>query len=145
MKITRTHNDTRPHTVATRSYVIGFIASLVLTFGAYVLVTGHINGQHQFLTHQIIAAAVLALAFAQLVVQLVFFLHMGREQKPKWNLYAMWFTVLVVAILIAGSIWIMANMDYNMQLDRPSDIDNTIIKDEGFHTDTSAPNHDNKN
>jgi cytochrome o ubiquinol oxidase operon protein cyoD len=45
----------------------------------------------------------------------VFFLHLGRESKPRWNLNALLFAVLVVVIIVFGSLWIMHNLNYHMQ------------------------------
>lgn len=91
-----------------RSYTIGFILSIGLTIGSYIIVT-----QHLFTTRNVIAA-ILGLAVLQLLIQVLFFLHLGRESKPRWNLVAFLFMLLVVLIVVIGSIWIMANLDYNM-------------------------------
>jgi cytochrome o ubiquinol oxidase operon protein cyoD len=69
---------------------------------------------HHLLPLNLTIIAVVILAVMQLLVQLVFFLHLGGESKPRWNLMAFMFTLLVVAILVAGTLWIMYNLDYNM-------------------------------
>jgi len=112
--------------------VIGFVLSLALTLLAYFLVARYANDHYALLSHQFLAIVVMVLALTQFVVQLIFFLHIGREQKPKWNKWVLWFAILIVTILVAGSIWIMAHLDYNMQLDHQTD--NSIIEDEGFST-----------
>ena len=132
MKITKKHIDVSPQSVHVTSYVVGFLLSIVLTLGAYILVQQHVAGHHAFLTHKFLVGVILLFAMLQLVVQLVFFLHLGREKKPRWNLQVLMFAALVVSILVAGSIWIMANLDYNMQLNNPKAEDSFIIKDEGF-------------
>lgn len=58
--------------------------------------------------------AITILAVAQLLVQLVFFLHMGKESKPRWNAIVFSFMLLVVGIIVIGSIWVMNNLHYNM-------------------------------
>lgn len=90
------------------SYTIGFLLSIALTLAAYFLVVD------KLLAGSALVAAIMGLAVAQLFVQLVFFLHLGRESKPRWNLMVFGFAVLVVAIVVLGSIWIMENLDYNM-------------------------------
>lgn len=90
------------------SYTIGFILSVVLTLSAYFLVVD------QILTGTTLALAIVGLAVAQLFVQLVFFLHLGSEKGPRWNQMIFWFALLVVLIVVIGSMWIMANLDYNM-------------------------------
>jgi cytochrome o ubiquinol oxidase operon protein cyoD len=60
----------------------------------------------------------------------VFFLHLGRETKPRWKLAVFVGMIIIVAILAFGSLWIMANLNYHMA---PSQTDTFIVKDEGIH------------
>ena len=46
--------------------------------------------------------------------RLYFFLHLGKETKPRWKLYVFGFMVSVVLIIVFGSIWIMNNLNYRM-------------------------------
>ncbi len=87
------------------SYIIGFLLSLVLTFSAYFLVT------QQILTGWNLILTIAFLGILQMIVQLLFFLHMGVEKKPRWNLQSFLFMALVVVILVSGSLWIMYNLD----------------------------------
>lgn len=89
-------------------YVGGFIASIILTLLAYVSVTQH------WLANPYLNFTILILAFLQLVVQLVCFLHLGEEAKPRWNLIFLLSAAGVIGIVVAGSIWIMAHLNYNM-------------------------------
>ena len=132
MKLTRKHQQTSHSNVRLYAYIIGFGLSIILTLAAYVLVTQHTGGSLGSLSHSAVIGIVLVLAMIQLTVQLVFFLHIGREEKPRWNLQVLLFSILIVSILVIGSIWIMANLDYNMQLEKPADVNNAIIEDEGF-------------
>jgi cytochrome o ubiquinol oxidase operon protein cyoD len=54
------------------------------------------------------------LAFAQIGVHLVFFLHLGSGSDSTNNILALAFGVLVVFLVITGSIWIMNNLNSNM-------------------------------
>lgn len=92
-----------------KSYIIGFILSIILTLIPYWLVVNHWSPKRE-----VTIIAIMVFAVLQLLIQLVFFLHLGSESKPRWNLMAFLFTILVVAILVVGSIWIMYNLDYNM-------------------------------
>jgi cytochrome o ubiquinol oxidase operon protein cyoD len=65
------------------------------------------------------------------MVQLVFFLHLGGEGKPRWRLTAFLFMLLVLVILVFGSLWIMYNLDYHMTMS-PEELDSQIIEDEGY-------------
>jgi cytochrome o ubiquinol oxidase operon protein cyoD len=54
------------------------------------------------------------MALLQILVQLVYFLHMNSSSEGSWNLIAFIFTVLIVAILVVGSLWIMFHLNTNM-------------------------------
>lgn len=106
-----------------RSYVTGFVLSLLLTAAAYVSVTQHIWSGLSLI------AVIIGLAVAQVLVQLFFFLHLGRETKPRWKLGVFLLMLLVLGIIVIGSLWIMKNLDYHMN---SQDMTNYILKDEGI-------------
>jgi cytochrome o ubiquinol oxidase operon protein cyoD len=54
----------------------------------------------------------MGLAVMQLVIQVVFFLHIGRGSRLK--LVTFGFALLIILIVVVGSIWIMNNLNYNM-------------------------------
>ena len=88
-----------------KSYVIGFTASLVLTTVSFLLVaTGVISGHH-------LAYTIAGLALIQAVVQLKYFLHVGQEGKPHWETCVFFFMLLILAIIVTGSLWIMYDLD----------------------------------
>ncbi len=91
-----------------KSYLTGFILSIMLTLTAYITVVNH------FLCGCKLIWIILILAVIQLLVQLTFFLHLGVEPKPKWKLYTFLFVVLIIAIIVGGSLWIMSNLNYHM-------------------------------
>jgi cytochrome o ubiquinol oxidase operon protein cyoD len=91
-----------------RSYVIGFGLSVVLTAIPFALV---MSGA--FAAGTAVSAAI-ALGVVQIVVHLVYFLHMNSASGRSWNMAALVFTMIVLAILIAGSLWVMHNLDVNM-------------------------------
>ena len=47
---------------------------------------------------------------AQVWVQLVWFLHMKREDSQKWQVMSFWYTFLTIAILFIGSVWILSEL-----------------------------------
>jgi cytochrome o ubiquinol oxidase operon protein cyoD len=55
-----------------------------------------------------------ALAIGQMGVHLVFFLHVSSGPDSINNILALAFGVFVVALIVFGSIIIMANLDANM-------------------------------
>ncbi|MGK2909720.1 MAG: cytochrome o ubiquinol oxidase subunit IV [Sphingobium sp.] len=63
-----------------------------------------------------VPAAIVVLAIAQMGVHLVFFLHITTGPDNTNNVIALAFGVLIVLLVILGSIWIMANLDHNMQM-----------------------------
>ena len=112
-----------------KSYVIGFVLSVVLTLCAYYLVMLHLDSNHLFPKHEIVTPIIIVLAFIQLIVQLVFFLHMAREAKPRWNFIIFLSFIGVIFIMVVGSLWIMDHLNYNMT---PTEMNNYLIKQEGF-------------
>lgn len=126
------------------SYVVGFILSVLLTLSAYLLVSQHTSGHHTFLTQRFIIGTILVLAMVQLIVQLIFFLHLGREAKPRWNLQVLIFAAGVVLILVLGSLWIMANLDYHHGNTDSIPTDASIIEDE-IPMDSMSDHHEGMN
>jgi len=112
------------------SYVAGFIISVLLTLTAYFMVSQHVNSHHVAFPHHILVPALAGLAIAQLITQLVLFLHLGAEPKPRWNLTVASFAALVVMLVVAGSLWIMNHLNYHMS---PTGTNNFIMQDEGIH------------
>ena len=112
-----------------KAYVVGFVLSLILTFAAYYLVTV------QLLSGNTLLVSILVLAFVQLFVQLWFFLHLGREQKPRWNLIFFLSTAGIIFIVVAGSIWIMSHLNYNMM---PHEVEEYVMEEELIYKDAST-------
>jgi cytochrome o ubiquinol oxidase operon protein cyoD len=102
------------------TYCAGFVLSVLLTLAAYTVVT------RSAATHHSILAVIMLLAVLQVLVQLVFFLHLGRGPNSRWKLVVLAFMLLVLGILVGGSLWIMNNLNYNMVM-TPSQ----IAQDEG--------------
>ncbi|EDT01921.1 cytochrome o ubiquinol oxidase subunit IV [Burkholderia sp. Tr-862] len=89
-------------------YVAGFILSVLLTAASFGLVMGGVLSPHASLI------ALAALALVQIVVHLVYFLHMNGSSGQRWNVMAFSYTVLTAAILIVGTLWVMHNVSMNM-------------------------------
>ena len=62
----------------------------------------------------VIAIAVTVMAVVQILVHMVYFLHMNTRSDEGWTMLSMIFTVIVVVIMIAGSVWVMYNLNTNM-------------------------------
>jgi len=85
------------------SYVLGFALSIFLTLLAFWVAP-------QLGT--LAVPAIVITALIQLFVQLIFFLHLGSESKPRWNLVIFSITGLIIAIVIVGTLWIMSNLEH---------------------------------
>jgi cytochrome o ubiquinol oxidase subunit IV len=90
------------------SYAAGFILSVILTAGAFGVV---LHGALDPTTAMVVLAV---LAFVQVVVHLVFFLHLNASAGQGWNVLSLAYTVLAAAFLIFGTIWVMHNVGMNM-------------------------------
>src|SRR5215208_3261161 len=91
-----------------QSYVIGLALSGLLTVESFGLpATGLVWAPG-------VPVALAVLAIAQMGVHLVFFLHITTAPDNTNNVLALAFCVLVVALVIGGSLWIMASMNANM-------------------------------
>ena len=94
--------------VAVWSYVIGLVLSIGLTAGSFYLLHTHV------VWRPAIPMAMVALAIAQIGVHLVFFLHITTAPDNTNNVLALAFGVLIVALVVAGSLWIMGHLNSNM-------------------------------
>jgi len=91
-----------------RSYVAGLLLAVILTLIPFRVVMGDEVGRHTAVWAIVVCAAV------QMVVHLVFFLHLNRRAEQYWYRVALVFTVLIVGITIVGSVWIMNHLNHNM-------------------------------
>lgn len=97
------------HTHGSRKgYLIGFALSAVLTAIPFWLVMAGV------LNVTTTAVLIALLAFAQIAVHTVFFLHVNTRAEGGWTLMAFVFTAIIVLIVIAGSLWIMYHLHGNM-------------------------------
>ena len=94
------------HWVLNSNLGLGF--SIVLTVAAFVLAGTHL------IYGPSIPVALIVLAIAQMGVHLVFFLHITTGPDNTNNVLALGFGLLIVTVVIAGSLWIMANLNDNM-------------------------------
>jgi cytochrome o ubiquinol oxidase operon protein cyoD len=111
----------------TRSYVIGFILSLVFTIIPYYLVVEKVVSGNALL------ATILVFAVLQMIVQIVFFLHLGREKKPYWQTGFFVSTVGIILVVIAGSLWIISHLRGNMSPITSEDDAKRLVEDEGIY------------
>ncbi|MBO9599790.1 MAG: cytochrome o ubiquinol oxidase subunit IV [Cohnella sp.] len=84
-----------------KSYVIGFLLSLVLTAIPLIVV---LNDLMEGTSAKVL---LLGSAVLQFVVQLFYFMHLKEEKKPRYNLMVLLLGIAIVLTIVAGSIWIM--------------------------------------
>jgi cytochrome o ubiquinol oxidase subunit IV len=89
-------------------YTAGLVFALLLTGASFVV------SQTGLLWAPGVPAGLAVLAIAQMGVHLVFFLHIGTGADNTNNVIALAFGVLVVALIVSGSLWIMAHLNANM-------------------------------
>jgi cytochrome o ubiquinol oxidase operon protein cyoD len=87
----------------------------------------------------VIVGLLAALAIIQLIIQLVFFFHLGREPKPRLNTVSFLFMLMVVGIIGFGSLWIMYNLNYNMM---GQEVETYIQKEENIYRDAPDAHDD---
>lgn len=107
-----------------KSYVTGFVLSLIFTFIPYYLVVNKV------LTGTTLLVTILGFAVVQLIIQVTFFLHLGRGPKPNWNLYFFAGTIVIILMVAAGSVVIINNLHYNMS---PADQTKKLVNNEGIY------------
>jgi cytochrome o ubiquinol oxidase operon protein cyoD len=94
------------------SYTAGLGFAILLTIMSFVV------SQTNLLWAPGVSVGLIVLAFAQIGVHLVFFLHLGSGPDHTNNVIALAYGVLIVFLVIAGSVWIIANLNANM-MDMP--------------------------
>jgi len=102
------HEDEGPHSTF-RGYATGFILSVVLTAIPFWFVMGGV-----FEKSSTTAIMILFLGAIQIVVHMIYFLHMNGKSEGGWNLLSLIFTIVLVVIALSGSLWVMYHLNQNM-------------------------------
>lgn len=90
--------------------MVGLILCVLLTLASYFIVSDDL------LTGRMMVLAIMALGVVQAGIQLVYFLNLGHENKPRWNALTFLFMLSVLLIIVIGSLWIMYHLDYHHSL-----------------------------
>jgi cytochrome o ubiquinol oxidase operon protein cyoD len=102
------HGESEPHGTL-RGYLTGFLLSVVLTAIPFILVmTGMLDSKLAT------GLSIAALAAIQIVVHMIYFLHMNHKSEGGWTIMALIFTVVLVVIMLTGSFWVMYHLNTNM-------------------------------
>lgn len=89
-------------------YVIGLLLALTLTAISFWA------AQSDLLWRPGVPIGLCVLAVAQMGVHLVFFLHITTGPDNTNNVLALAFGIIIVFLVIAGSLWIMDNLNHTM-------------------------------
>jgi cytochrome o ubiquinol oxidase operon protein cyoD len=92
-----------------KGYITGFVLSVILTAIPFWIVMGDV-----FREPATAAIVVMVFAVVQIVVHMVYFLHMNARSEGGWTMLAMIFTVVLVIITLSGSLWVMFHLKGNM-------------------------------
>ena len=102
------HGDSHAHG-SFSTYMLGFVLSVVLTAIPFWLVmSGTLPSK------QITALVIMAFAVVQIVVHMIYFLHMNTTSENGWSMMALIFTIVMVVIALSGSLWVMNHLNSNM-------------------------------
>ena len=102
------HHDDHAHG-SLRSYLIGFVLSVILTAIPFWLVMGNVLDNKQ-----LTGVIIVAFAAVQIVVHMIYFLHMDTRAEEGWGVMALIFTLIIVVIVLVGSLWVMYHLNTNM-------------------------------
>jgi len=89
-----------------QSYFIGFGTSLLLTGIAYLIALARGS-----ISREVVVLTLAGLAICQAIAQVLFFLHVGEEPKPRWQTLVFLFMVLVLLIVLLGTWWIIFDLN----------------------------------
>ncbi|HEY8023444.1 MAG TPA: cytochrome o ubiquinol oxidase subunit IV [Burkholderiaceae bacterium] len=106
---THGHHETHADHGSFKSYVTGFALAVLLTAIPFWLVMGKV-----FEKSSIAGLVLLTLAAIQVVVHMVYFLHMNTKSEGGWTMLALMFTGMLVIIMLSGSLWVMYHLNHNM-------------------------------
>ena len=102
------HHDAHAVHYSLKDYTIGFVLAVILTVIPFWLVMGNV------LDPAMTRFVIMGFAGVQLVVHMVYFLHMNSRSEGGWNMMALILTLVLLGIVLSGSIWVMYHMNANM-------------------------------
>jgi cytochrome o ubiquinol oxidase subunit IV len=91
-----------------KSYLTGFVLALILTAIPFALaMRGTVSSRTAL-------AGIFIAGIAQILVHLHYFLHLDTSSAARWNVLALIFTLLIMALFVGGTLWIMYTLNYRM-------------------------------
>lgn len=92
-----------------KGYMTGFVLAVILTVIPFWLVMGKVLP-----SSNMTGLVILGIAAVQIVVHMIYFLHMNTRSEGGWSLLALAFTAVLLVIMLSGSIWVMYHLNTNM-------------------------------
>lgn len=90
------------------SYITGFVLAVILTVASFAVVLS------KALSFWSTLVVISILAAIQIVVHVVFFLHMNTSSKQRWVLMTFLITVFSVLVIVAGSLFVLWDTQMHM-------------------------------
>ena len=59
-------------------------------------------------------ACIFSAGIVQILAHMHYFLHLDTSSAERWNVLALMFTFVIIALFVGGSIWIMYDLYYRM-------------------------------
>jgi len=91
-----------------RSYLTGFGLAVVLTAIPFYLV------MTKAASPSVLLPTILLVGAVQMLVHIKYFLHLNDPENGTWNMMALLLTVIIVFIVLAGTLWVMLELNHNM-------------------------------
>jgi len=92
-----------------KGYATGFVLAVILTIIPFWLVMAKV-----FDKSSTTGLVLLGIGAVQIVVHMIYFLHMNTKSEHGWSMLALIFTVMLVVIMLSGSLWVMYHLNHNM-------------------------------
>ncbi|MBV8094135.1 MAG: cytochrome o ubiquinol oxidase subunit IV [Acetobacteraceae bacterium] len=112
-------DEVTTHHGSFKDYLTGFALAVALTAIPFWIVM-----DNAFRVPATAVVVILIFAFVQIVVHMVYFLHMNSKSEGGWTLMALLFTGVMLIIMLSGSLWVMQHLDSNMMPMSPAQMRN---------------------
>jgi cytochrome o ubiquinol oxidase subunit IV len=97
------HHGDVPH-VTVRGYLVGFVLAVILTVASFwSVMSGTFKGETALIVLAVLAAV-------QMVVHVVFFLHVNTSKEQRWHAGSFAYTIAMALVVIVGTVWVMHNV-----------------------------------
>jgi len=103
-------NPSHAHEPTLAGYLTGFGLALILTLIPFGLVAW--DGLSIATTLVVVAIC----AVLQVLVHLIFFLHLDMSEEQRWNTISIAFSAVIMFVLVGGTIWLFYSLKFRMMV-----------------------------